>query len=801
MRLRTFFFSFLAVVSTAVAQPVPRRYIVELNTDSVAEHVARQPKTLRSLRGADATSQRSRIRTEQATVRSLLEQRSATILESVDTVANAFFVDIADAQASQLASAPGVKRVIPVRTFHLLLDHATQLHKVQAAWAQIGGAEQAGKGVKIGIIDTGIDSTHPAFQNSSLTAPDTFPRADSDVDLTLTSGKIIVARSYVSLLSNRDPDISARDHVGHGTALAMISGGLTAAGPLATIEGVAPGAWLANYKIFGTPGFNDTTTDAAILKALDDAVNDGMDIVNMSFGDIFAARPADDIDVQAVERATQSGVIVVIAAGNDGPNLNTISTPASAPSAIAVGATTNDRTFASSVDVSGVGKFSAILGDATPASGQVSGTIATPPGDPLLCSSIPSGSLSGKVALILRGTCTFESKINFAANAGAVATVVYAASNSPDPIGMSVGSATLPAVMISNPDGVSIVQALQSGATPNATLDFNLSAVPVISNRTTSFSSAGPNSDLGIKPDLVAVGQDMYTATQSLDPLGDMYSADGFILVDGTSFSTPLVSGAAALIKSARPGLTVDQYRSLIINSAADLVTLSTGDPAPVQRSGAGLLDVIAALNSTVAVSPVSLSFGPGTTDIAASKTITLTNVGTSSDTFTLSTVHRTGLSMPDFGSTSVSLDPGASVDIPVNWNAPGVKYGTHDGFITITSSSGTTTTRVAYWYDATDNVPATITVLDSITSARRGSLQRDAIYFRITDSAGLPLPSLTPDVTSVSGGGTVRQVNNYDSDVPGVMSLDLQLGNTPVDNVFQIQAGPVSITVTITAR
>src|SRR5207245_3358415 len=100
-----------------------------------------------------------------------------------------------------------------------------------------------------------------------------------------------------------------------------------------------------------------------ILKATDDAAADDIDIINLSLGDDLAPRLSDDLEVQAVERASQAGVIVVVAAGNNGPDLNTISSPATAPSAIAVGATTNDRTFAASVEVPGLSSLVALPGD------------------------------------------------------------------------------------------------------------------------------------------------------------------------------------------------------------------------------------------------------------------------------------------------------------------------------------------------------------------------------------------------------------------------------------------------------
>jgi subtilisin family serine protease len=105
----------------------------------------------------------------------------------------------------------------------------------------------------------------------------------------------------------------------------MITAGVRTAGPLATVSGVAPDAWLGNYKVFGSPGVNDSSTDDAVLKAIDDAVADGMDIINLSLGEDLASRIEFDPIVAAVERATRAGVIAVAAAGNNGGDLNTLS--------------------------------------------------------------------------------------------------------------------------------------------------------------------------------------------------------------------------------------------------------------------------------------------------------------------------------------------------------------------------------------------------------------------------------------------------------------------------------------------
>ena len=788
----------LVLFSTGLfAERLPGRYIVELNTESVSEHVMHSASR-GGMHTAIAGAHRTRVRGEQQQLRVRLEQQQAVVLDTVDTVANAIFVQVSDASAAQLANLPGVKRVIPVRMMHMVLDRAVALHRVTDVWNEIG-VERAGAGIKIAIIDSGIDSTRPGFQDTSLIVPATYPRVNNDTDTAYTNNKIIVARSYVNLLPNRDPDTSARDHVGHGTALAMIAAGVRNDGPLATITGVAPKAFLGNYKVFGSPGINDSASDDAIIKAIDDAVSDGMDVISLSLGSDLGPRLIDDLDAQAVERASKAGVIVVVAAGNGGPDLNTISSPATAPSAIAVGASTNDRTFASSASVFGLPAFIAISGDGVVPSAPVSAPmvdVSTLDTNGLACSALPANSLKNRVALILRGTCSFQIKLNNAQSAGAVGALVYAAQSSPKAIHMTVGTATLPAEMIDYSAGAAIKQSLASSPLSNGTLQFALSSVPVTANALTDFSGAGPNVDVSIKPDLMAVGQDIYVATQTLDSSGDMYDPGGYILVDGTSFSTPLVAGAAALLKGARPGLTVDQYRSLLINSATAIQPAS-GQTLSVQQTGAGLLNAAAALHSTVTAYPASLSFGAGTAGAQISRSIKITNVGQSAETFSIVPIAGSAGGGPSISMNSIQLAAGASMDVPVVWNAAGLTAGTYEGVLAVTGTSGTQA-HVPYWYAVPSGVPARITVLDSITTGRRRSTQRDAVLFRITDASGLSMPDANPQASVTIGGGSIRGIVSHDTDVPGLFGLDVQLGPTAGQNVFVIQIGDVSLQVSI---
>jgi hypothetical protein len=408
--------------------------------------------------------------------------------------------------------------------------------------------------------------------------------------------------------------------------------------------------------------------------------------------------------------------------------------------------------------------------------------------------------MAGLIALILRGNCTFESKLTNAQTAGAVGAVVYAAPDSPEAIPMSVGAAVLPAMMVSNPDGNTIGQAIANQSSPVLTMNFSLSSTPVPANRLTDFTGAGPNVDLGIKPDLVAVGQNIYTATQTYDPKGDLYNTSGYELVDGTSFSAPLVAGAAALLKAARPGLTVDQYRSLLINSAA-AVQNHTGQAAPVQQGGAGLMDVNAAMLSTITAYPVSLSFGAGDGNPQTTRWLTIGNLGTADDTYTVSFSAASGTVTPSSPSQNVTVAAGSTTDLPISFNSSGLTPGSYEGAVTITANSTGKQINVPYWYGATSLNPAKVVVLDSISSGRQGSVQIDAVEFRVVDAAGVPITAILPQVSVVSGGGSVRAINTRDANSPGVFGLDLRLGLLAGPNVFEITAGTASLQISITGQ
>jgi hypothetical protein len=305
--------------------------------------------------------------------------------------------------------------------------------------------------------------------------------------------------------------------------------------------------------------------------------------------------------------------------------------------------------------------------------------------------------------------------------------------------------------------------------------------------------------DLSIKPDIVAVGVNIYTAAEASDPNGDVYSADGYSVEQGTSFSGPLVAGAAAVLKAARPGLTAGQYRSLLVDSAASAF-LSPGTTARMQQAGGGFLDLSAALNATAAATPVSLSFGGGPADVAASQTITLTNIGAASDTFLLG-VNATGNGpAPQLPFASVQLAAGASTQIAVTFSGAGLPPGQYEGAITIQGTSSSVVTRVPYWYAVASGQPHYITLLSSGT-VRSGRTSEGVVIFRISDESGLPISDATPTATVVSGSGQVVDLEWIDDEIPNAFGLAVALGIRPGTNIVRIQAGDVTKDVTINVQ
>jgi subtilisin family serine protease len=504
---------FLFSAAAVLGQTVPGRYVVELAGDPAARATAVQ--------GSRFAARRAAVRRSQTDARTRIGELGGTVIESMDTVVNALIVSIPDARAADLSKVPGVVKVHPVHRVRPLLNHALPIHKVPDAWNTLPlGESSAGAGIKIGMIDTGIDVNNAAFSDP-LPAVDGFPKVLANGDLQFTNAKIIVAKNYTPLLPDGgDPDANDRD--GHGTGTSMAAAGGTANGPYGAITGVAPKAYLGSYKVLDANG----STSDVIAKAVDDAVADGMDVLNISLGSYVASYSDIDpnaIDVAAIEAATQAGVVVVVAAGNSGPGGSSISDYGSLPDVITLGAIMNDRTLSYAITVNGVAPYEAFPGNGPDPGQAITGPLfdaanADPTG--LACSPLKSGSVAGMVVLVMRGTCPFESKIDNVAAGGALAAIIYNnGTTSPFALyGQTVGAATLPAMFVNQADGADLAARVAASPGLEATLDFSDATAFPARTDLTGFTSRGPNIGSAMKPDIVAVGEEIVTAARAANP-------------------------------------------------------------------------------------------------------------------------------------------------------------------------------------------------------------------------------------------------------------------------------------------
>ncbi|MCL5958836.1 MAG: S8 family serine peptidase [Chloroflexi bacterium] len=282
----------------------------------------------------------SRIAQDHGNLRGALAQAipDATVSREFEVVLNGLAVTLPASKIEDLKQLPGVKRISPSRTFHVTLDVSVPLINAPALWSRLGGLSQAGLGKKIAILDTGIDQTQPFLTDPTLGVPSGYPPPRGVGNPSYVTNKVIVAKLYTPPGQTGTLNI---EHY-HGTHVAGIAAGIPdfaafdpSFGVTRTISGVAPRAFLMNYKVLLGPGGNGDTPE--IIQAIDDAVADGSDVVNMSFGG-----PPDPVGdpplFDAIHNGTQAGVVFAAAAGNIGPGSYTLLSPGTSPDVITVGA-------------------------------------------------------------------------------------------------------------------------------------------------------------------------------------------------------------------------------------------------------------------------------------------------------------------------------------------------------------------------------------------------------------------------------------------------------------------------------
>jgi subtilisin family serine protease len=657
---------------------------------------------------------------------------------SYDSLWNGVSVSVAPSQVAALGSIPGVKAVYPVHTVPLPeftsegsggadieLKNAVGLTGADIAHNELG---LDGSGVTIAIMDSGLDYTLPEFGGCfgpSCKVRGGFDLVGDDYNATSTSPAFQPIPHPDGDPLPCDPNFADRQEVlgagtsdaGHGTHVAGIA---AADGHGAgQVVGVAPGAKLLAYRVFGCNGSTDTDV---MIHAMELALADHADVLNMSIGSAFSNWP-ESPEAVASDNLVDAGMVVVASIGNSGANggqLWSAGSPGVGRKVIGVASFDNTKATLPSFTVGGTsygynragGSFATV-----PQSG--SGEIVftgTPTTANDGCNAFAAHSLDGKIAFIRRGTCGFYNKALNAQHAGAIAVVLYnnqagALNPTVAPVPTGAEPVTIPVAAITANDGAAIFAGVATNHTltwTDQTIEVPLATAGTISD----FSSFGTDAELALKPDIGAPGGQIYS-TWPHQQFG------GHNSISGTSMAAPHVAGLAALVLQAKnKNIAPGQVRTLLMNTSLPKnvnVAPTSGLLEPTWRQGSGLAQIVPAVQTPAWVTPSKFSLGEGN---GGSAQLTITNGGSSPITYDLSHVttvgtgpstaagavfpfnfgYFTGSNAATFSSPSVTVGPGSSATVTVtiaagNWPDKSL-YG---GYVVLTPRGGGDILRVPY--------------------------------------------------------------------------------------------------------
>jgi minor extracellular serine protease Vpr len=605
-------------------------------------------------------------------------------------------VAVRPGDVERLRRLPGVVQVGPVDLFEG--EYTDDMYTGQNASSNsMIGADvvrntlgYTGEGVRVAMIDSGLDYHHPAF--GGCLGP----------GCRVEIGWDFVGDAYdpdlgVKPTPDDDPDESC---YGHGTnvtgILAANGGGLT---------GVAPGVSLAIYRVLNCR--NRVGADV-ILTALEAAYLDNVRVVSFSIGG--PGGWSNDVIAKAMDNLVDRGVIVVTSLGNNGTQgVWSVGLPGAGDKNISAASVDNIastyRSFTISPDDHKVAWLNAAGAVTPPFTGtfEVART-GTNTSTADACTALPAGSLTGKIALTRRGTCGGFTKARNAVAAGAVGCIVY--DDRPNIVLQTGGTGaipTVPVVGIGKVDGELMDARIQAGPL-YMTWGVELVDLPAPSGGLmSSFSAYGPTVELQFKPDLTAPGGNIF----STYPI----EMSSYTTTSGTSNAAPHVAGSAALLLEAIPGITPAQVAQVLQNTAVPvLAAAGSTDLESVIRQGAGLIQIDDALQATSVVSPSELSLGEVSPQ--AARTLSVTNLSASEVTFDVG--HAPALAVTghaftptriasaatvSFSAATVTVAPGqtATIEATIAPAASLEERGLFSGFLTLTPQGGGQTLRVPY--------------------------------------------------------------------------------------------------------
>jgi len=655
---------------------------------------------------------RQQLRDKQDALHGSLSSAGARIVGQMQDAYNGIQVVVPVKNLAQLATLPGVTAIRAVPSFKPANINGVPFIGAPQAWQNTGAT---GVGVKVASIDTGIDYTHADFGGPGTAAAWTYAQAHSTVDP--ATDPILAAEfgpsaprvkggfDFVGNAYNADnpasvpqPDENPLDCNGHGSHTAgtlagsgVSNTGATYAGPyngsISTnpsdwnvFPGVAPQANIYAYRVFGCEG-SSNVVDLAINKA----VADGVNVISMSLGSPFGG--TTDPTSVAAQNAVNDGISVVASAGNEGPSGYIVGSPSTDNGVLSVAAMDGTTpTFPGGhFALSTTKTLDAINANgATFSNGLTLPVVvvhdATKPGGVSLGCSVAAfqaANVTGKLAVVQRGSCARVAKAIFGRDAGAaaVAMINNAAgyppfegdiTSNPD-TGATVPKVAIPFFGISGTvtgiDGMNLIAA--DGGTVTLT---NNTVVNPGYKTTTSFSSGGPrNPDSAPKPDVIAPGLSVISA--------GIGTGTGSAVISGTSMACPMTAGIAALVKQVHPGWNGLQIKAAIMNTADRSLNVGYNS----RLAGAGVVQAQRATHSSVLAQTSdqldSLAFGyvPGSGDYTDQKSFTLTNLGASSATYHLSVVangSQRGASVT-VSPADVTIPAGQTMTVNANLSIP----------------------------------------------------------------------------------------------------------------------------------
>ncbi len=584
----------------------------------------------------------------------------AKVIAKTKILAATLIVDADEVALESLQNHPLVEKILPV------LDNEIQVADVNKyISADIVNTEKGftGSSQSVAVLDTGIDYTHKILGGEGTLEAYSAAAADQ-TSVTWPQGQVV--GGYDAFRGDADPiENDPRFDSTTGTPSATNHGTNVAH----SVTGIAPGVELYAYTVCGdrSQGCTGAAQILALEKAMDPNgdgnINDRVDVINMSLGGDYGSTHTQSGTQYLIHKAVKLGTNLVISAGNDADHPFIVGDPSTTPNALSVGAMTHpvEQVVTTKIEASLNGSSVALGRASFGESGSLNFSsegkeFIYPDANQEACVEFAEGTdFTGKVVLIDRGNCGFSDKVLNAQKAGASFVIIVNNKANDGAFGMAASpgseAVTIRSFMLSLEDGQIIKDAIANGRTFD--LKAEIVETNIAGNAVAGFSSRGPSMDGLLKPEITAPGSEIVLAKPGSVESDPAAIGTSTMKNSGTSFSGPIVAGAVALVRDARPYMNAEEVKAVLMNTAdlnvyeEALALNEDAKLAPISRIGAGLVDVNKAIESPVAAwvhhadfdtNQAALSFGLLSVSEPSSytKTVQVKNFSSEAKTYSL---------------------------------------------------------------------------------------------------------------------------------------------------------------------